>query len=105
MSSPVESEQPPVSKEPEVDLESGNDANTEFATNEKVPPDTTNLEDGTSIEVEPVSLEVYWNEPVDEDPANPMNWPSRKKWANIAVLSSITFLTFVPFLLSFSTRR
>jgi hypothetical protein len=102
MFSRVESEQPPVNK---VDPESGNSTNKDFATNEKVSPDTTNLEDGTDIEVEPVSLEVYWNEPVEEDPANPMNWPSRKKWANIAVLSSITFLTFVPFLLSFSTRR
>ena len=102
MSSPVEFEQPPVNK---VDLESGSNTNKDFATNEKDPPDSTNLEDGTDTETEPVSLEVYWNEPVDEDPANPMNWPSRKKWANIAVLSSITFLTFVPFLLPFPARR
>jgi hypothetical protein len=102
MSSPVESENPTVKK---VDLESGNNTDTQFATNEKVPSDTNNLHDGTSIEAEPVSLEVYWNEPVDEDPANPMNWPSRKKWASIAVLSSITFLTFVPFLLPFPARK
>ncbi|KAH8585651.1 major facilitator superfamily domain-containing protein [Bisporella sp. PMI_857] len=36
-------------------------------------------------------LEVWWND--DKDPANPQNWTARKKWSNIAVLSSITFLT------------
>ncbi|KAK4446922.1 efflux pump rade [Podospora aff. communis PSN243] len=27
-----------------------------------------------------------------DDPANPQNWPPRKKWANIVVLAAITFL-------------
>jgi hypothetical protein len=100
MSTPIESKTSLTSEGEvkEVDLESGTTANKDIATNEKVPGYPTKLEDGTtSIEVEPLSLEVYWDEPVDQDPSNPMNWPSLQKWANIAVLSSITFLTYVSF--------
>lgn len=35
-------------------------------------------------------FEVWWNS--DSDPENPQNWPPRKKWSNIAVMSCITFL-------------
>lgn len=34
---------------------------------------------------------VDWDGP--EDPENPINWSEKKKWGNIAVLASITFLT------------
>jgi multidrug resistance protein len=34
---------------------------------------------------------VDWASP--EDPEKALNWPAKKKWANIAVISSITFLT------------
>jgi hypothetical protein len=37
--------------------------------------------------------QVWWDEPADQDPANPMNWPAWRKWSNIAILSFITFLT------------
>lgn len=33
---------------------------------------------------------VDWDGP--EDPANPYNWPAKKKWANIAILSLLTLL-------------
>lgn len=36
------------------------------------------------------SQEVSWDN--DEDPLNPMNWSKNKKWAQILL---ITFLTFV----------
>lgn len=36
---------------------------------------------------------VSWEEPEDQDKANPMNWPSSKKWRIIALLSFTTFLT------------
>ncbi|KAH8804385.1 major facilitator superfamily domain-containing protein [Xylogone sp. PMI_703] len=36
---------------------------------------------------------VWWNEPADEDPGNPMAWPSWKKWTTIGIISFITFLT------------
>ncbi|KAK8013883.1 major facilitator superfamily transporter [Apiospora arundinis] len=38
------------------------------------------------------ATEVWWTEPEDEDPANPMNWSSRKKWTNILTISVISFL-------------
>ncbi|KAM7221796.1 transporter C1529.01-like protein 3 [Rhypophila decipiens] len=34
---------------------------------------------------------VTWDGP--EDPENPMNWPMKKKWMNIAVLSVLTLVT------------
>lgn len=36
---------------------------------------------------------VNWDGP--DDPEKPLNWPASKKWINIALLSSITFLTCV----------
>lgn len=36
---------------------------------------------------------VSWDEPEDQDPCNPMNWPPSKKWRTIALLSFTTFLT------------
>ena len=35
--------------------------------------------------------EVFWNGPMD--PANPLNWSTRKKSVNIAIISAMTFLT------------
>ena len=37
--------------------------------------------------------EVFWEEPASEDPANPMNWSSGRKWTIIGMVSFITFLT------------
>lgn len=36
---------------------------------------------------------VWWDG--DDDPTNPMNWSEKKKWTNIAIMSMITFLTYV----------
>lgn len=36
---------------------------------------------------------VGWDEPEDQDPANPQNWTKRRKWTQVFILSSITFLT------------
>ncbi|KAI3390836.1 hypothetical protein diail_8554 [Diaporthe ilicicola] len=35
---------------------------------------------------------VWWNEPEDQDPENPMNWSSRRKWLNIITIAVISFL-------------
>lgn len=35
----------------------------------------------------------------DDDPANPLNWPSRQKGVNILLLSCLTFVTSVTPLL------
>jgi hypothetical protein len=38
---------------------------------------------------------VFWDEPVDQDPANPQNWKDSFKWLNIAIVSFITLITYV----------
>ncbi|KAL8341072.1 hypothetical protein RB601_006936 [Gaeumannomyces tritici] len=35
---------------------------------------------------------VWWDEPEGEDPSNPLNWSSHKKWLNIITVSLISFL-------------
>jgi hypothetical protein len=35
---------------------------------------------------------VFWDEPIDQDPSNPRNWSTKKKWGNIGVVSGITFV-------------
>jgi hypothetical protein len=35
--------------------------------------------------------EVWWDD--EEDPANPLNWSSKRKWSNLTILSFITFIT------------
>lgn len=43
--------------------------------------------------VEPgLGLIVWWDEPEDQDPENPVNWSSTKKWVNICTISVISFL-------------
>ena len=37
--------------------------------------------------------DVFWQEPVSEDPENPMNWSFGRKWSIIGMVSFITFLT------------
>lgn len=49
------------------------------------------VEAGEKSGEEVSEFDVWWEN--DKDPQNPQNWSSRKKWANIAVMSSITFLT------------
>lgn len=41
-----------------------------------------------------INFTVGWEEPSDQDPENPLNWPTRRKWSIIGVLSFITFLTY-----------
>ncbi|RSL49539.1 hypothetical protein CEP54_012399 [Fusarium duplospermum] len=36
---------------------------------------------------------VGWEEPPDQDPDNPLNWSTGRKWSIIGILSFITFLT------------
>ncbi|EHA51706.1 hypothetical protein MGG_07595 [Pyricularia oryzae 70-15] len=40
------------------------------------------------------TIDVWWEDPEQDDPANPLNWPNRKKWLNILTISVIAF--FVP---------
>ena len=66
--------------EKELDLEEG-----------KHPSISSSKTDVISDDPRPDSNVVNWEGP--DDPKNPMNWSSRLKWGNIAVISSITFLT------------
>ncbi len=79
---PVNENCSPVSSEPEKepDLETGHRrsiSSSKRAVTTEYPAPNTNI--------------VDWAGP--DDPQNPMNWPVRLKWGNIAVISSITFLT------------
>ena len=85
-------------KEKNKDLEVGkSEATTVDLDDEAIqtsPPNTGNDEE-VPKETEADPFDVWWDEPADQDPANPMNWPMSRKWATIAVLSAITFLTLV----------
>lgn len=37
------------------------------------------------------SQEVFWDD--DEDPLNPLNWSKNKKWAQILLVTLLTFVT------------
>lgn len=74
----------------DADLPIGNTAKTAESTLEK------------DFEIEPTSEkavdesdpnEVWWDGP--DDPANPLNWTSKRKWGNIAILSLVTLITYV----------
>ena len=46
-----------------------------------------------ATQIEPGSeFVVWWDEPHDQDPDNPMNWSSTRRWFNICVISFISFL-------------
>lgn len=54
------------------------------------PLDTVN---GEATPLEPdAQFVVWWEEPEDQDPANPMNWPRYIKWINIITISVISFV-------------
>lgn len=36
---------------------------------------------------------VDWEQPANEDPANPMNWSEKLKWGNIGILAMLSFTT------------
>ena len=65
----------------EVDLEAGQRSSS----SSKKEPEVQQSERDPNI--------VDWDGP--EDPANPINWSEALKWGNVAVVSSITFLTQV----------
>ena len=67
--------------EKEVDLESGKQRSSSSSKVE-VTTEQHSVRDPDVVD---------WEGP--DDPQNPMNWPSRLKWGNVGVISSITFLT------------
>jgi hypothetical protein len=88
----------------DVDLEKGvSETNSDFEAATIVPEDSLPVtRDGSGSDSEKKGDEtsnekdpniVSWDGP--NDPLNPMNWPMKKKWLNIAVLSVMTLITFV----------
>ncbi|KAJ5633879.1 hypothetical protein N7528_001721 [Penicillium herquei] len=39
------------------------------------------------------NLDVFWDEPIEQDPSNPMNWSPVRRWTIVATVSWVTFLT------------
>lgn len=68
--------------------DSGSGTNTPSA----LLPPKDEATSGTADSAPGSEFVVWWNEPADRDPENPMNWSSRKKWFNIITISVISFL-------------
>ena len=77
----------------ELALEEGHDA--DIPTNIGVYESPEDKERGVeAVKVEPTDQNVvWWDEPEDQDQANPLNWPEAIKWGNIAILSFNTLIT------------
>lgn len=79
---------------PQVDLSNNlkmdSEAHDPEAQSVKKPKETVDEEQKTRPGSE---YDVFWKEPVNEDPENPMNWSGRRKWTIIGMVSFITFLT------------
>lgn len=46
----------------------------------------------TSSESDATIISVFWEEPANQDPENPMNWSDGRKWGIIGILSLLSFL-------------
>lgn len=94
---------PKTSDSPEVEISEKSPKDLEAQAIQENAPETSDKDqnltpDTSKDESDPDRAEeqdflVWWDG--DQDPANPQNWPNSVKWSNIAVLSSITFLTLV----------
>ena len=83
----------------ETDLEAGTRSSSSTKKEEQVGEDTQQVgEDTQQVGSDPNIVD--WDGP--DDPANPINWSEKLKWGNVAVISSITFLTYIS-LLNFLT--
>jgi hypothetical protein len=72
---------------PDKDIEKQAELSVSVASSARSVDEEKNVGDKST---EP-SNEVWWDS--EDDPQNPMNWSSFRKWGAIAVVSSITFLT------------
>lgn len=101
-----------MSNRSNTDLEKGNYDTSDFEAATIVPDSercTTSGKDGPlggSNAGEQINDEyehrdpniVDWDGP--DDPQNPQNWPMKKRWGNVAVLSLLTILTYVSWILA-----
>jgi hypothetical protein len=55
------------------------------------PGSLSSEDDADEIPEESNPNTVFWDGP--DDPQNPMNWPVKKRWGTVIIVSAITFLT------------
>lgn len=81
--------EPPLKAKVSVDAEKGSDLEV------GLPKSSSTSQTAVEVVEDPLADPniVFWDGP--DDPANPMNWSSRVKWSNIAVVSAITFITYI----------
>ncbi|GAB7349522.1 hypothetical protein MBLNU459_g0227t1 [Dothideomycetes sp. NU459] len=72
----------------DIEKTEGNVHSSASSTHEKKGNLTESVAPVPALEDENI---VDWDGP--DDPQNPMNWSTRKKWGNIAILSALTLLT------------
>lgn len=82
-------ESSPYASRPLRDVEKGSDVEAGIAQTANSPQAAAEVR-GEHAENANI---VSWDGPAD--PANPMNWSAKIKWSHIAVVSSITLVTFV----------
>lgn len=90
---PFQAHQEPLNKETEkTDRASSNSSEAGSPNDqdlEKATPVVTTTDEKPPDPTDPNVVD--WDGP--EDPQNPQNWPAKKKWTNVAVLSFMTLLT------------
>lgn len=77
----------PSSTSPPISSEDGKEKDVELGQASFARPPTNHERPEEQIG----SNRVDWDGP--DDPSNPVNWSPSLKWANVAVVSAITFLT------------
>jgi hypothetical protein len=88
----VESHTPPQHASSNLDVEKGTESNARSAhseerTSDKDAPAAENISEARDPHI------VDWDG--DDDPENPLNWSTAKKWNLIAVLAAVTLVTYV----------
>jgi len=81
-----------LDKDLELALEEGHDADRPYNRVSRTPEDKEAQDENAELSSADQNL-VWWDEPADQDPNNPMNWSSTRKYGTIAILSFITFIT------------
>lgn len=72
------------------------------ASNQDVPADRTEQRKSAGADDD---MDVFWDEPADQDPKNPMNWSVVRKWSIVSMVSFITFLTYATPMISYLTLK
>ena len=69
------------------DIEVGGSSSNSVTKQDSIQKDRANV---TAADEANNPYDVYWT---DDDPGNPMNWPPKKRWFGLILISIITFIT------------